>query len=160
MPVSVYICLYLLLIPRSKMVTLVTLVDISKLPRRELPSATGCVCVFVSGGPEEQWRVGARESTVRSSLHPCQGWVPAAKHCLWGKHQTLTEHVMRQARGAGGSLPDVGHRKTCPRTERAFDPTEISSDFSWLLRPDSLHLGSLLQPVFLLTAPLFSCRLD
>lgn len=117
-------------------------------PEASVPGSPGLL--IQSGGPAHRFHI---------SPSP-QGWVPAAKHCLWGKHQTLTEHVMRQAPGAGGSLPEVGHQKTCPQTERAFDPTEISSDFSWLLRPDSLHLGSLLQPVFLLTAPLFSCRLD
>lgn len=85
---------------------------------------------------------------------------PSSKALPLGETPDTDRARDETARGAGGSLPEVGHRKTCPRTERAFDPTEISSDFSWLLRPDSLHLGSLLQPVFLLTAPLFSCRLD
>lgn len=92
------------------------------------------------------------------SFSPRMG--PSSKALPLGEISDTGRASDEMAHVAGGSLTEVGHRKRCPRTEWAFDPTEISSDFSRLLWPDSLHLGSLLQPVFLLTAPLFFCRLD
>ena len=52
-------------------------------PEASVPGSPGLL--IQSGGPAHRFHI---------SPSP-QGWVPAAKHCLWGKYQTLAEQVMR-----------------------------------------------------------------
>ena len=83
-------------------------------PEASVPGSPGLL--IQSGGPAHRFHI---------SPSP-QGWVPAPKHCLWGKYQTPVEQVMRWLMVQEGVWQRWGIEKAAPPPKKKLPPDRMS----------------------------------